>query len=452
MLGAFAAAPGVVAPPSGRFRPEDFGAKGDGATDDSAALAALGRAVTRNGGGTITFATGAVYRVGAVRPRAYPPPPLIEVTECRNSVVLEGNGAVIRSTTGAQFGTFGSNGLPSRRAMPNYVQGEIRVPYRYMLLFQRCASVTVRNLELDGAIAGATIGGGYGDTGWQAPMIGLAMVDNAGPELVENIHSHHHGLDGMMLDGPRSAGALRTFRNVRCEYNGRQGCSIVGGHRYRFESCRFAHTGKSRVSSAPGAGLDIEAEGGKEVTDVAFARCEFVDNSGPGLLADQGPSSNVVVRDSLLVGTTSWSAWPRKPGFVFERCTFVGAVVNAFGSENPREATRFVDCTFTDSTVQSPSGRVFGREGAVPIVDLGGSYASGKNVAFIRSRFALSGKGRLPWTLGAIYEDVAMEQASTQTAYPRGVYRGYSVLRGPIDTNPSRIEGKIQFNGRLVGG
>jgi hypothetical protein len=443
-----ASAPLWAAAPVTVFRPEDFGAKGDGRTNDSAAFAVLGRAVSRNGGGTIVFQAGSIYLVGTSRPAAYPPPPLLEIHGCRKPVVIQGNGAIIRAVPNALFGTFEANGRPSRRPMPNFDQTEIRVPYRRMILIEGCGEVTVRNVELDGMVGNAVVGGGYGDTGRQVAMIGLALVDNAGPELVEDLYSHHHGLDGMMLDGPVYAGATRIFRNVRCEYNGRQGCSVVGGHRYRFENCRFAHTGRSRVSSAPGAGVDIEAEGGKRVSDIVFAGCEFVDNSGPGLLADQGPSSDVSVRDSLLVGTTTWAAWPRKPGFLFERCRFVGAVVNAFGSEDPREATRFVDCTFTDSPAQSANGKVYGSGGEVPIVDLGGSYAAGKNVAFITSRFHLTSGGRLPWTVGSIYQDVTMEQASAQTAYPRGIYRGRNVLNGPIDTVSSRNEGIMIFNGK----
>jgi hypothetical protein len=356
----------------------------------------------------------------------------------------------MRSTANAWFGTFGPDGRPTRRKMPNLLQAEIRVPYIYMILLERCGDITIRNLELDGGIGSAVIGGQYGDTGWQMAMIGLALVDNGGNELVENLWSHHHGLDGLLINGPDRRGAQRTVRKVRCEYNGRQGCSIVGGHGYRFENCRFAHTGRSRVSSAPGAGMDIEAEGGKRVSDVVLTNCEFVDNAGPGLLADQGPSSDVTVRGSLLVGTTTWSAWPRKPGFVFERCTFVGAVVNAFGSENPREAARFVDCTFTDSAGQGSNEKVYGSGGEVPIVDLGGSYAAGKNVAFVRSTFRLTRGGRLPWTLGSIYEDVTMDQASSQVAYPRGIYRGRNVLNGPIDTVSSRNEGVMIFNGKTL--
>ena len=393
---------------------------------------------------------GAIYRVGIAVPGTYPPPPLLELRDCRAPIVIEGNNAVMRGPAGALFGTFDNAGKKLHPAMPYYGAPAIRVPYRYMILIERCASVTIRNLELDGMIGSARIGGQYGDTGWQIAMMGLKLVDNRGPELISSVYSHHHGLDGVMIDGPNVSSTSRVLQNVRCEYNGRQGCSVVGGTGYQFIGCTFAKTGRSAVVSAPSAGVDIEAEGTKRVSGLRFSNCRFIDNAGVGLLADQGPSHDVVVTDSLLVGTTSWAAWPRKPGFRFQRCKFVGAIVNAYGSDNPREAAQFVDCTFTDDPALAPGGRVYGRDGSVPMVDLGGSLGGGRNVAFVRTKFTFT-QGKLPWTVGSIFEDVTMIQSTRAVSFPRGIYRGHNILRGSIDTNPSSIEGTVDFNGKIVG-
>ena len=50
------------------LRPEDFGARGDGVTNDTRAFAALGAEVNRRGGGTIALGTGRTYLVGDDRP------------------------------------------------------------------------------------------------------------------------------------------------------------------------------------------------------------------------------------------------------------------------------------------------------------------------------------------------------------------------------------------------
>ena len=51
--------------------------------------------------------------------------------------------------------------------------------------------------------------------------------------------------------------------NSKFEYNSRQGLSWVGGNQLYVKNCKFDHTGKSQdLASPPGAGVDIEAEGG----------------------------------------------------------------------------------------------------------------------------------------------------------------------------------------------
>src|SRR4051812_45456452 len=58
--------PGPVLIPKDALTPEMFGAKGDGATNDSAAFARLAEAITHRGGGTIALRR-KTYIVGAQR-------------------------------------------------------------------------------------------------------------------------------------------------------------------------------------------------------------------------------------------------------------------------------------------------------------------------------------------------------------------------------------------------
>jgi hypothetical protein len=304
------------------------------------------------------------------------------------------------------------------------------------------APIEISDVELDGNLPQLQIGGPYGDTGHQIPAIGLWLADNSSTETVRNVHSHHHGQDGVEISGDDKRKARSRFVNVVSEYNGRQGVSLIGGRGYDFEHCKFRHTGRSAVTSAPGAGVDLEAEGGKIIRDITFTGCQFVDNAGCGLLADSGDIEVVTFTRCTFVGTTSWSAWPRKPRIRFDGCTFVGAVVHPFASPNPGLATQFHDCRFTDDPSLSPGRRVF--LGPGPIVNM----AESDNVFFSRCEFKLLREGQLPWSWRATYSDSTFSQVSKVPAYPKGRYRGRSTIRGHVDLYNSIVEGSLIVNGQ----
>jgi len=433
------------------FTPEMFGARGDGRTNDSAAMARLSEAVSANGGGTVVFRR-ATYLVGAQsasgpreRNYAFEPARLLEFTGCRRPLVIRGSGARIRCADGLRYGVFDERGNPMRRPMP-YLGPGIATPYRYMIRIADCTGpIEIADLELDGNVGGLRIGGQYGDTGWQIPATGLALVNNRGAELVRNVHTHHHGQDGLLIDGVEQP-AARRLADVRAEHNGRQGCSLVGGRGYAFERCRFSHTGRAGLASAPGAGVDIEAEGGKRNRDHSFTDCAFVDNVGSGLVADSGPSEGATFRGCTFVGTTNWSAWPNKPRFQFHDCRFVGALVRAYGDADPARAAQFHGCTFSDDRRLSPNGRVYpGENPDAPIADL----SDARNVLFDRCRF-LATTGALPWSVGAIYADCVMEQSSNKPSYPRGRFVGRNTINGRVDLYSSTIVGDLFVNGRRI--
>jgi hypothetical protein len=440
--------------------PEMFGARGDGATNDSAAFAALAAAITRRGGGTIQLRR-TVYIVGAQRPDplgrsgyGYAPAGLLNFTALPGPLTIAGNGAVLRCQSGLRYGTFDlATGAPTRHAMPYLKTGERATPYQYMILVQHCAGpVSISDLELDGNLPKLAIGGGYGDTGYQIAACGIFLSNNRGDEILRRIHSHHHPQDGMMIDGDDdpalAARVIRRAEDVRCEYNGRQGCSVVGGRNWTFSRCQFNHTGRAGLQSAPGAGLDIEAEGGKKNRNLSFEDCEFSNNTGCGLVADSGDSEGARFTRCRFIGTTIWSVWPNKPYFSFRSCTFVGAIVRCFSDPDPRRATQFHDCLFTDNPKLSPSGKVY-REGRSdgPLADLSDEL----NVLFDRCRFLAIAGAVLPWSTRAIYSNCTMRQTSATIGYPRGTFVGRNVIDGHVDLYGARIGGPLIVNGKPFG-
>jgi hypothetical protein len=456
--GAFASVIGASLPAAvsnhGAVTPEMFGAKGDGSTNDTAAFAAMAEHVNRAGGGEIilrraTYIVGAQTRSFRGAPYAFRPAPILELTGCSRPIVIRGNGARMKCEGGLRFGTFSAaTGAATRHNMPYFEFGELASPYHHMIKVERCdGGIEISDLELDGNLPGLRIGGPWGDTGHQIGTFGISLVDNDGPEILRNIHAHHHAVDGLLIDGPeRARSAQRLIEKLRSEYNGRQGCSIVGGSGYKFVDCRFEHTGKSTVKSAPGAGVDIEAEKGKRVRNLTFQNCLFSNNHGPGLVCDQGDSEGAHFLNCTFIGTTNWAAWPAKPRIRFQTCTFVGPIVNCFGdAKDPERATRFFDCSFRDDPKLTPTGAVFrGQNEDGPIADL----SNNPKVLFSRCAFTLTHRHALPWTTNVvIFEDCRLSQAAPQTSYPRGTFVGRNFISGKVDLYSAIVLGHLTVNG-----
>lgn len=438
-----------------RFTPEMFGAKGDGRTNDSEAFRRLAKAVNVNGGGVVELRR-TTYIVGDQRPRisaaehhAFVAGGLLSFYRCTKPVVLQGNGATLRLAPGLRYGTFDTRGNPTRNKLPFHDLSQIAVPYHLMVSADECsASVTIQDLELDGNMKSLQLGGEFGDNGRQIPGSGIGLRDNLGDEIIRNVHTHHHPLDGLMINGnPDAALARRLTRRIeglRAESNGRLGCSITGGRGYAFFNSKFNRTGRAGILSAPGAGLDIEAEGTKINRDFSFTDCEFVDNAGCGMVADSGDSEGATFTRCKFVGTTAWSAWPSKPRFRFYKSTFIGALVRLFGDKDRERATQFHDCIFLDDPKLSPTGQVALQGSPHGIIC---DVSQGENSLFRRCHFKLTHNGVLPWSWRAIYEDCRMEQKASTQGFPKGRYLGTSTIVGNVDMYNTKVEGTLILNG-----
>lgn len=437
--------------------PERFGAKGDGIANDTAAFAALAAEVMRRGGGEVvlrrtTYLVGGGPDGGRRDPFASAPP-VFAVHDLPRALRIVGNGAVLRCAPGLRYGSFDPrSGRPATAAQARGANRVVATPYLFMISVERCAAaVEIADLELDGNSGTLRVGGPFGDVGTQVPATGLWLADNRGDEILRDIRSRNHALDGVMINGidqPR-AGTRRTADRVVCTDNGRQGCSLTGGRGWVFTACAFNRSARGRIASPPASGFDIEAEGAKRNRGHRFVDCEFVDNLGAGLVADTGDSADIGFTRCRFVGTSSPSIWPNKPGFVFDDCRITGTVIRCHGDADPARATRFVRCLFTDAPSASPTGIVFRQnrpDGS--LADL----AEAPNILFDHCRFDAVGGATLPWSTGAIYRDCTMRQTGRSPSYPRGRYEGRNVVTGPVILTGSRLAGQTIVNGarRLV--
>lgn len=202
--------------------------------------------------------------------------------------------------------------------------------------------------------------------------------------------------------------------------------------------------------------------------------CEFVDNAGPGMVADGGDGGYSAFERCRFHGTTYWSAWPRRPALRFDDCTFLGSVPQPFGSPDPALATRFVRCRFADPP-EAPGG-VFRSTALLEVdgdnvlfdgcrvdahltrglyVDGGGSREVLRATTVVHRHAGLPPGDFQSLVRGARLEDVHFEEA-----FPPGAVGGwYVVAEGVQITGAVRVDGpNVRWGapggpvGRIAGG
>ena len=349
----------------------DFGAVGDGRTNDQAAFEKAAdffnkRAPTPPGATqrAVLYIPKGVYLVGRPGPDGSVPN-VLHLKGCRNLTILGDDSATteIRYARGLRYGAFDpATGLPYESPKSFFTDWSWGVRLGTCLELQQCDNIEVSNLSLNGSSPALVVGGHWGDTGIQLSADGI-FVGNSRRVTLRRLALHHFGRDGVQVlnrlakrvDDPQREDVV--LENSTCTYNGRQGLSLTGVNGFRAVNCSFSHTGRVVVPalgrplySNPGAGVDLEPEGGF-VANVRFDNCRFVDNAGQGVVSDRygdGPptTKNIVFRNCLLWGVTNWSAWVRQTDFLFENCRLYGAFTT--GCALARYATRFVGCTFED--------------------------------------------------------------------------------------------------------
>lgn len=340
------------------FNVRDYGAAGDGLTNDTTAFQLASAALQAAGGGTLLIPPGTYIVATQTRATAagqqwaYVPQSIISITGCTRAVDIAGYGATLRTAPGLRYGAYSRvTGLAISPALPYTVLDDRASPYNFMVAVTNCVAVSVRGLELDGNCGSLVLGGNWGDTGRQVAGTGLYLFGNQRVSVVD-VYAHHHPLDGLMVGyagltdaSPRTP---HEFRNVVSEYNCRQGFSWVGGIGFTWVNCKFNHTGRGGFASNPSAGLDIEAESSVCRGGLAV-NCEFVNNVGCGVVADSGDGGHTTFQRSLFWGTGGGPAvWARKPNMVFEDCTIYGDVLAYNGAANKREGTHFLRCHIED--------------------------------------------------------------------------------------------------------
>lgn len=363
---------------------QDFGALGDGITNDTDALNAAGSVLSSQGGGILSLPAG-TYVVGkqeftaGVTSKAYTTYPIINISNCERGVVIKGNGSKLIAADGLRYGSFDPvTGDPYTPPSLPFTDADYAISaYPCMINISDCYSVHVSDLELNGNNENLILGGEYGDKGRQIQSDGIRIIGCYSVAL-DNIKSDYHPLDGIYY---RNADLSATdsptpllIKNVDANYNGRQGFSNTGGILGTAINCNFSHTGKGGLFSSPGAGVDFEPAGSC-IRKFTFSNCQFADNTGVGFVADSGNTADVRFLGCYFIGTSNWSLWADKPKMYYENCFIAGSVTSLYGGSFD-DATIIKNSIFTDDPSYSPTGTIF----ADPLGVIHMSYGNGVRI------------------------------------------------------------------------
>lgn len=353
----------------------NFGAKGDGVTNDYPAFKAVSDYVknTNLKGYTIhlptpadhyavsgqTFEAGKGFTTDAILSISFE-------TLQDKAILLQSDNAKIKQMSGQYFGAFDKNTKEKLNTVtPIYTHPTATAAdLQFILHFQNIKSLIINGkIDLDGNRDGMNIGGVWGDTGWQLFAYGIRIAWVKQFDIA-NINSHHHCCDGIYIAGWNDTAnpdkpltdVKGVARNINSQYNSRQGMSLTGGQNISFYDCIFDNTAlpEFSVKSAPQQSVDIEAEI-SQIRNVVFYNCYFGRAGSQSLAAEAGDSKDFKFYNCEFVNDLGSALWVNKPQFKFVDCYVNGYVEKNYMTEIESERTIYQNCTFTDDPKVNPN-------------------------------------------------------------------------------------------------
>jgi hypothetical protein len=293
---------------------KDFGAVGDGVTDDYVAIQAAIAAINAQGGGTLYFPYGTYFINQHV---IFGGPSQNTITDFTFSncdgLVIEGNGSTIQLQGGWVM-------------TKDYTAAGFWFSYQrsIQMIFSSCSNVVINDLFLNGGAQ--TITKEPGLTAENSSH-GITIYGN-NQFTLNNVNVSYYCCDGMYIDAatsgtPKPITSYFQANNCTFTNNARQGCSIIQARYCTFNRCTFSYTGEAGTfgNFAPSAGVDIEpnytpaSPGSLAVSDytgdIQFYGCLFLNNKGIQYVATNVDSVRYpVLLDGCTVRVTNVSTYP----------------------------------------------------------------------------------------------------------------------------------------------
>lgn len=284
---------------------------------------------------------------------------ILDLTEVQNAKIVGEPGARIFYADGMHYGGFNLSLQDTLIYSDNQPDTNHSASIGTMVRINKCNCVEITDLELDGNIAGTNVGGQYHGQmesyGYQIAYDAI-IVNNRSTKIgIDRVNAHHFGRDGLAVGTPNVSPNQPEeviIRDMKSEYNGRQGLSWTGGEYLTAIRSSFSHTGQGGLVNNPGSGVDIEPEGGKCYYGY-FSDCEIIDNRFYALISEGGNWPGWRAANITFDGCTFWA--PNQHGLkplqmrntLFKDCQILGTVTFAAGTGEDDFLT-FDGCYFSD--------------------------------------------------------------------------------------------------------
>jgi len=247
---------------------KDFGAVGDGVTDDTAAIQNAFNSLTS--GGTVTFENGKTYMIdGAYLPLQT----IFGGVKPTSGTVIEGNNATLKVIASSAIG--------------------------YCVLnLNAVSNIVINDLNIQG-----DVGRHIGTTGEFGHGLMVMGCDNV---VLNNLFITLCWGDAVLFSEYTHVNGNTNVDVNNCEFVDcrRQGVSVVDLTNGTFTGCSFRNIGATAATS-PAAGVDLEPDYvGAQASNITFIGCTFNNNNSHGLIA--GSSVNVV-ENIRLVGCSFYN-------------------------------------------------------------------------------------------------------------------------------------------------
>jgi len=257
---------------------KNFGAKGDGRSDDYEALKTAAAFICSHPGQTLVFPPG-VYRVAPVRITGGP-----NANKVTN-IIYDGCQNVTISGTGAKIDVFGGFNRASDTTTGggrfHYSYSNAVIPFD----FRNSSNFTLTGFELNGNADKAT----RDKDVMESANDGVSTTDCSN-YTISNIYAHHFLTDGIYIGAGAKHTADRnvTIMRVTSTNNARDGMSLIQVRDIQVLNSNFnqnGRTGGAYGGHSPSSGIDVEPNQVPPTVDVetggvTFRDCQFADNMG----------------------------------------------------------------------------------------------------------------------------------------------------------------------------